>query len=167
MLIKKVDLFSYFQAIQWAENLQWVRFLIAKEKNKRKIKEAAEPIEKWGEVFEWFKVYEKERVELCEKHSNKDENWKAIIVWEEKNAQWAVIKPWTYSITNILEFEKELTELREKHSTAITEREKQLEDYNKILMEEMEIDFEKIKSEDIPSNITPKQFSEILFMIEL
>lgn len=128
------------------------KFAYALLKNKNKIKKKLEEIYSRYQVSEDFKIYDEQRIKLAEKHAKKDDKGEPIVNGEK------------YDIENKEEFEKELNELKEKHKDAIEEREKQIEDYEKELDEESDIEIHKIRK--LPEGMSAREIESAEFMIK-
>jgi hypothetical protein len=64
------------------------------------------------------------------------------------------------------DFMKETGDLREEYKTTIDEQQKNTDDYNKLLDDEIKIELFKIKSEIIPEEITANQLDPIISIID-
>ncbi len=99
-----------------------------------------------------FMEYEKERLELCRVRARKAGDGEPLL---KGNA---------FDIEDMEAFNKEFGVLREKYKEAIEHREEQVSGYNKMLEEEVEVKFHKIREEDFPEKISP---SELMVMMPL
>lgn len=151
--MKRKDLYAYMDALSNVTELKGVKFAYTLIKNKKKIEEEIKILEEVVKASEDFSIYESERIRLCEFHCEKDDNGKPIIS-ENK-----------YKIIDIQNFDNELNILKEKHMSSILERERQINEYNSMLEEDIEINLSKIDYIDIPTDITTAQLESIQFMV--
>lgn len=151
--MKRKDLYMYMDALSNVTELKGVKFAYTLIKNKKKIEEEIKILEEVVKASEDFSIYENQRIRLCEIHCEKDDNGKPIIL-ENK-----------YKILDIQSFDNELNSLKEKHMSSILERERQINEYNKMLEEDIEINLSKIDFIDIPTDITTAQLESIEFMV--
>lgn len=98
---------------------------------------------------ETFQEYEKKRIELCEEVSDKDENGNSIKI---NNGQQFAIPEERQE-----EFATKLAALREEYKEAIEAKDKVEKDFFDLLSEEVEIEFHRVKIDDLPNNITASQ----------
>lgn len=151
--MKRRDLYSYMEALSNVTELKGVKFAYTVIKNKKKIEEEIKILEEVVKASENFSIYEQERIKLCELHCEKEENGRPVII-ENK-----------YKILDTEKFDLELNVLKEKYMSDILERERQINDYNRMLDENIEMNITKIEYNDIPSEITTNQLESIDFMI--
>lgn len=112
-------------------------------------------------VSENFKQYNNERIELCEKYCKRDEFGDLIKkIIDEYNSEYDV------DIENP-DWIKDMNELKNKYSSEISNRNNQIDNYNKMLLEESNIDLKKFSLEVVPDNITVELMTIIKnFIIE-
>lgn len=111
-------------------------------KNKKLILDELEIIEKSLIVSDKFKEYDTKRIELCKKHSNKDENWEAIMIDKR------------FDINDFKWFEKDILKLQEEFKETLNENDKHISDYEKLLNEETKLELVKVDSENIPDELS-------------
>jgi hypothetical protein len=104
-------------------------------------------------VPEKFQEYEEKRLDLCEEVADKDEEGKSIKI---NNGQQFAISPENQDI-----FNEKLKVLREEYKEAIEAKDKVEKDFFDLLAEEIEIDFHKVKIDDLPDNITASQIEAL------
>ncbi len=134
-------------------DLKGVKFNYAIAKNSDKIKSEVKALQKIIEMSKDYKKFDDERIELVKKYSKKDDLGLPMVSDNQ------------YILDNKEEFDVEFELLKDKHKTSVEEREKQLEEYNEILNERIEIDFYKIKLELIPENISTSEMSVLFPLI--
>lgn len=152
--MKNSELFGLYDWLEAVSNIGWARFAYWVAKNKKIILNELKTIESANEPTEEYKNFEKERIELCEKMANKDENWEVKIIGK------------SYDISDFDGFNSELQKLREKHKNALDEMQKKNEEYQKLLDQESVIELFTIRHEVIPECITAKQLDPIMAVIE-
>ena len=133
--MKNKDLFNLFNSLCNLSNLKGIKFSYGIIKNKKNIKNEIEILQNIIKPSQEFIEFDKEREKLCKKYSKKDEKGEIII----KNNNYD-IKSECKEI-----FNKEFDDLKEQNKEFIIKREKQLEEYNKLLEEECNIELHKIK----------------------
>lgn len=135
-------------------NLPGVKFAYGISKNLNLLKPEVNALNEARKPSPEFGLYDKERVELAQKHAEKDEKGKTVTL----NGQ--------YQIVDQEAFDKEFKELQEKHKETLEKREVQMKEFNDLLDKEVEITLHKIKLEDVPQNITTAQMNSIYSIIE-
>lgn len=142
-MVKK-ELYALYSALQALSSAGGARFAYAISKNKKFIQEELELVEKSLVQSDEYKAYEQKRVELCTKHSNKDKDGNPVM---ENNA---------FSIIDMDKFSKELKELQAGYTAELEAHLKKVEEYNKLLDMDTEIEFFKIKLEILPDTYLDK-----------
>jgi len=146
-------------ALDSVSDIKGVKFAFAVLKNRKKLEaqvnEDKSIFEEILKPSEGFKQYEEKRIALCEISSEKDENGKAITEGDR------------YKIVDMIKFNQELNKLTLEHEEAVNDRKRQLEEYNSLMEEEIEIDFQKIGFNDLPEELTENQLRSLEFMLDL
>ncbi len=132
---KKNVIFSYFIA-----------------KNKIAIKGEVDALNEARKASDPFVEFERERVQIAQSMADKIPGTDKPMI--EGNQY--VIKE------NAGKFAEEMETLRNKFKDAIAEREIQMEAFNKILEDDVELDSYKIKFTDLPENIEPSIIEVLL-----
>lgn len=135
-------------------NLKGSKFSYAVAMNITRLKPEVDSIMASNKQRDDFSAYDKERIELAKKHAEKDSSGRPIIIGN------------SYKLENQEEFQKEFTELKEKHKEAIDYREQQNKELDELLETETVIDLYKIGIEEVPEEITTKQMTDIFHIIE-
>jgi predicted DNA binding protein len=153
-MIKKeiIELFNVFESLKHIKDVDFMYLII---KNKQKIKDEIEAIRKISIPSEYYMNYNNEKTELIEKYCEKDE-YENII---NNNGVFKLIKDKTKEAKIAFQF------LDDKYKNTIEENKKQQEKVEKILNEEIEIDFIKIDLDVIPKNEVTGEQLEILMKI--
>jgi len=157
--MKRKEINLYLKSLNEVSEIKGVKFAFSIFKNRKKLENQ---IEEDKTIFEeilkpsdGFKEFESNRIDLCVKHSEKDDNGNPIT----ENDQ--------YKIIDMDLFNSELNNLSELYKNDIDIRYKQVSEYNKIMEEDIVIDFVKVDYNDLPEDVTEKQLRSIEFMINL
>ncbi len=157
---RNIELIQLYNTLHSVGNLKGVRFAYAVSKNIHKIKPHIESLQDSVKPSEEFQKYDKERLELAEKHAKKNKDGQPNKITDlDNNTQ-------SYDIENEEKFQKELKKLQSKYKDALEEREKQIEKYKELLQEEADVELYKIKVEDLPEDITPQQMTNLFMIID-
>jgi len=143
-------------------NVKGAKFSYALVKNKGKIDKELKIIQEVvdKETSKEEKEFDKARVELVKSNSNKDKKGEAKLKANPMTGRQE------YDVKDMDKFNKEFEKLQKEHSKAIELIEKRKTDLDKLLAEEIEIDFHLIKEENIPEEITPQQLSTIAVLLD-
>lgn len=152
--MKKSELIILYNNFDLLKEYKGVKFAYGISKNKEKIKSETKSLQEASRQSEKYSEFENKRLKLCRKYSKKDNNYNPII--ENDN----------FVLINQDDFDEEFKILKEEYKDTIKERETQIEEYEKLLGEEIKIDFYKIEMEDIPADITVKHFEVIKDLIK-
>ena len=99
-----------------------------------------------------YKEYEKERVELNEKHTKRDKDGNPVV--KDKN----------YVIKDKAKFDEEVEKLKKKHKDAIEEREQQRKDVEDLANKEITLDLKTIPLSIVPDKVTVDQLNFLGFL---
>ena len=157
MKLSKQEILNLHGGLNAVESLGGAKFSYCIAKNLSKIKPEIEALQKAYLAKKEFVDYDKERQSLAQSHAVKVDGKPQTII--ENGAE-------KYAIEDQNKFDAELKVLQEKHKTVIDERQKQLDDFTDILKEEVEIELSTLSPEYLPKDITAKQTSGILLIIE-
>ncbi len=153
--MKRRDLYTHLQSLETVKDLKGVKFAYSILKNKKKIEEEIKLFEEVIKPTSAYEEYERKRIVLCEIHSEKDTEGRPVILGDK------------YKLVDIDLFNTELEKLKGGYQDIIEERIEQINEYNKILDEELILDVIKINFIDLPLDITPKQLESIDFMVNI
>lgn len=104
---------------------------------------------------EAFKKFEKERLELCQEHAQKDERGKPKMVNN------------SFIFSDNEAFEKEFLALKKKHPQGVKDKEKQDKEFQELLEKEVKgVKLFKIKVADIPNEMRSSQMIRIFAIID-
>lgn len=158
--MKKSEVLSLYKSLNQLGALSGVKFAYAVAKNINILKNEVESLDKALEPEEKFQEFEKERVALLEKHADKDEGGKPKKETSDNGSEQYVMGD------NLKKFEKEFEVLKKDHKEAVDARDKQIDEYTKLLETDAEVTLHKLKMEDIPESITTRQLAGIYDIIE-
>lgn len=157
--MKRKDIPTVLNTLNEVSEMKGVKFAFSVLKNRKTIESQ---MESDREIFEKiliatdeYKDFEAKRIELCVLHSEKDDNGEPVV----ENDQ--------YKIIDTQKFGEELNTISEQFKDAIDGRQKQIEDYNSLMEDELTLEFKKVSFEDLPQDITEKQLRQLEFMIIL
>ncbi len=152
--MKRSELFNLYNKLQGLRSYNDnKRFSYALIKN---IKIIQEEIEKLNEIIkpnDEFLKFEDERIQICNSHCVKDENGEPDLDGDE------------FKIIDKDKFDESLKPLKEKHNTTLNQRQQQIEKYNSMLDDNIEIELSKVGPDDLPDNITSNELEDIYPML--
>lgn len=154
MAMIKRDLFTLHQGLQSVGDFSGVKFSYAVAKNKKMVFAEIELLQESIKPINGIEEYEKKRVDLCKKYSKLD--GEPAIVNNEY-----MIKP-----SNQKAFDKQLDLLVKEHKEDLSARKKQVDEYNKLLDEPIELNLHKVSIDNVPEAITPKQMEGIMEIVD-
>ena len=148
------EFINLYQMLGYLGELTGARFTYTISKNKEILKNVVEEIQKKAEMHDNYREYEKERVELNEKHTKRDKDGNPEI--KDKN----------YVIKDKVKFEEEVEKLKEKHKEAIEEREQQRKDVEELASKEITLDLKTIPLSIVPDKVTVDQMDVLSILIK-
>ena len=158
--MKKSEVLLLYKALNRLGSLTGVKFAYAVSKNINILKNEIESLDKAMEPSEKFMEYDKARIALVELHAEKDDKGKAKIETSASGAQQYVIDE-----ENKM-FKKAFDTLKAKHKEAVDARDKQTEEYIKLLATDSDVKVYKVKLDDVPKEITAVQMSGIYEIVD-
>lgn len=153
--MKKSEIISLYNGLNSVGNLVGVIFGYACRKNIDIIKPEIEALQVAVTPSKEFLELDQKRVDIVKKYANKDEKGNALIV----NNQFDVKG-------NEETVEKEVGVLRDENKDIFEARDKQVNEYNKLLDEDAKVELYKVKLENVPKEITAAQMNSIFAIIE-
>ena len=144
---------SFWCGLVAVENLAGVKFASVRSRNKREIGLKIADLKEGIKPPEDLVKFEKDRIALCEVHSDKDKDGKSVLVGG------------SYKFSNHKKVERVFDKLKKKYNSTIEAREKQEKEYNKLRDEESDVEIKMVAERDVPKAITGKQFEDIMEMI--
>jgi hypothetical protein len=155
--MKKQELLNLFNGLQDVSNLPGAKWAYAVARNVTKLKPEVEALQKAYQADEKFLEYENKRLKLAQKHAvKKDGKPQTIDIAGHKE----------YLVTDESKFNIEFEKLKKEYKEALDTRKKQVEDFNEILTEEVEVDLYLINHDYIPEGITPAQLTAIMPIVD-
>ena len=164
----KRNLLDLYQSLNKLSTLPGAKFSYAVAKNMLVIKnemEALNEVQKpKADFIKLQKEFEPKRIEIVEKYCKKDDKGIALKKFITINGQQVEI--YDMEPENQVKSNTECeVALKEMNPKIYKEREEQLNEYEKLLDEEVVLMFYKIKQENLPSIITPEQVTSIFPII--
>ena len=148
------EFINLYQMLGYLGELTGARFTYTISKNKEILKNVVEEIQKTAEMHDNYREYEKERVELNEKHTKRDKDGSPVV--KDKN----------YVIKDKAKFDEEVEKLKEKHKEAIEEREQQRKDVEELANKEITLDLKTIPLSIVPDKVTVDQMDVLSILIK-
>lgn len=148
------EFINLYQMLGYLGELTGARFTYTISKNKEILKNVVEEIQKKAEMHDNYREYEKERVELNEKHTKRDKDGNPEI--KDKN----------YVIKDKVKFDEEVEKLKEKHKDAIEEREQQRKEVEELANKEITLDLKTIPLSIVPDKVTVDQMEVLSILIK-
>lgn len=146
--MKNRDLFELQRQLEAVKDLEGVKFSFVCARNKRTITPVIEALEEASKPKEAFVEFETERGELLKKYAKKDENGEPVTIQLNENSV-------QYDIEDVDKLNKAVEKLKKKHAEAITERENQIAEYEKLLDDEFDVDsLSRMDTDILPKGIT-------------
>lgn len=154
--MKNHEIFRLRKALDDVSDIKGIKFAYSVLKNKKILDEEIDIFKKTMEVSEIYNEYDHKRVAICEKYAHLDEHGNPTIVDSQ------------YVITDKESFEKEFVVLKEEYKVAISDRNKQISDYDKLMTEDSDIitKLSKIKFEHLPEDLSAAQLETIQEIID-
>lgn len=151
MQIKRSELFRVKELLESMPKAEKFKFNYAAAKNLRMVKSEIEDMQKTIEADGKMIEYEKARVELCQKYAKKENGNPVIIrgafqIEEDK----------------MDEFNVEIEELKKAYSSTLELHRKRVDGYNVAMTEMVDINFHKVRLEDMPADLKPGDLEMIL-----
>lgn len=152
--MKKQEIVDLYNGLSVIKDLKGVKLNYAIAKNISLLEPEVKALQKAHMSSDSFQEYEKKRVEIAEKYAKKEENGNPIIVNDN------------YILEDKYGFTKEVEKLNKEYKKTIDERKAQMEEVDKLLLEEVPIELHKITLDDIPNDVTTEQMKSIIKIIE-
>ncbi len=152
--MKNKDILILKQGLTMVSGLVGIKFAYGCAKNNSIIQGELEALDKAKEPTKEFAEYDEKRYELAKKHAKKDKDGNPL---SENNS---------LIMENQEEWEKIFSDFKKDYTEVIAQREKQVEEYNKLLEEEVDVKLYQISLEDVPKEITTGQLLVIYPIIK-
>ena len=141
-----------YSALSKLGKLKGVKFSYAVAKNIGRIESHLKELELAIKPDQEYEQYDKLRVQIVEKHADKDENGVPIIEGNQYKVDEEKIK-------------QEIDDLNDKYADAIKYRERQMDEFQKMLNEDVGIEIHMIDKESLPDDISVEQMRIVEFML--
>lgn len=151
--MKKKELAVALESLASVAELKGVKFAYTVIKNKKKIEEEIKNIQEASKPTPEFEEFEKKRIEICSKYSEKDANNEPIV---EENR---------YKIIDTKAFNVEFDKAKADNKEILDARTLQIKEYEALLEEDTNLTFDKISISELPVDITAAQIDGVEFMI--
>lgn len=160
--MKKKDLIKMLEGFPLLEGLKGAKFSYGIAKNKRIIEEEITILRETFKPSKEYEDFNKKRIELCVKHSTKGKDSNPVMIKDPitKNEVFSMVGD------DKKKFNSEFDKLKKENIKFIDENDKQMLENEELLKEESNINLFKIKSVDIPDEISCAQMDIILELIE-
>jgi hypothetical protein len=155
MKIKEASRLFQVLVSDYLKDLKGAKFNYAIIRNQSILKNELSLIEKSFTPSKEYYQYETKRLGILKEYCEKDEEGKPIV--EDDNYKVLPDKTEAYELA--------LAPLKKEYEQALTERQKQLDDFNALVEEEIAFELHKVKLEDVPEDITKEQMEWVLPLI--
>ncbi len=152
--MKKKDLLPLQAALIKLSTIRHTKFAYCIVKNLKKVQQETDIIRSLNKVSAEYTEYEKKRIALCELYAEKNDKGVAIIEGSQ------------YKIKSKKRFNTKLKALQEEYKETIKEKEKRDSEMNELLMEEIDIEFHKIKVDSLPDELSGTDLMAIEDLID-
>lgn len=157
MKVKKRELLKFADVIRSYEGLKYsTKFSYFITKNKLACKDEIEALDEARKPDQKFLDFELERVKTAQEYAEKNPDGSPVI----RNGAFII------SSENQDKFDKEMVKMRKTNKAVLEAREKQEEDFIKLLAEETEFNGTKIKLSELPPQIEPSLL-EVFVVLDL
>lgn len=151
----------FLDRIKQEETKKNVFFLYSIAKNKELIKSELTALEEARKPSEKKQEYEAKRIELCKKYCKKEESGNPIIL--DLGLPTA---RFDFDIEEKNKFDEEMVPLQEEYKEILEEEKIQMEEFNNLLKEEIEVNLIKFQLSKLPESMTGNDF-DILYELDL
>lgn len=155
MKLKGKEIMELSIWLQEAADNKGQKFSYAVAKNLVEIKKKVKELQDIKEPTKEYKKFDEKRIKLAEKFADKGQDGKSLIA----NRNYVIIG-------KKKEWDKAFKEFSKENKKVLDAYKKQLNDYNKALEKEFEVEVFKIKQEDMSEDITANQRIGLMALIE-
>ncbi|KKN98405.1 hypothetical protein LCGC14_0144970 [marine sediment metagenome] len=152
--MKNRDVLRIAAGLSAVANIKGVKWNYAVARNLRTLEMIVQSLQDASKPPEAFMAYQKERIDLCIKHAVKDDDGKPQV------------SNFEYIIQDRVSFDVELKALQDQHADMISAREQQIEEYNELLEDSVDINLFLLSPDNIPEEVTGGQLAAIMEIIE-
>jgi hypothetical protein len=157
---KALALYDLFDRLLKSGEIKNVRFHYLVVKNKKLIESERAALQAVIVPHEDFTTYEKKRMEICQAMAEKDD--KGV----PKRRRTPIGEEFVIDPAKIEEFSKNISSLIEESKDALDKRQNQKIEFDKLLLEEIEIEFNKIKLDIIPDALLGNDVELLFELVE-
>ena len=157
--MKRFELFTLLGSLDKLDNLTGVKFNYVIDKNRTSISGEVTDMKKLNEPSLEFQEYDKLRLQLLQKHADKNE------LGQPKFVQSGGMVRFDIPDKNMKKFQSELDNISKEYEKAIKERDKQLFEYDRFMQEDVTLKFETLTIEDIDNQINGEQYKIIKYFV--
>ncbi len=154
MKLTKLEVIRLWNAIESCKEHKNTKFIYATLRTKKVLETEVEVLTALSTPSKKFKEYQQERIALCNKHA-KVKDGKPVT----ENGEFV------FSVSGQKMFKASLSKLKKRFSDWIDERDAQMEDYNKILKEGIELDIHQVNLMYVPEDLNASILSGLLPLI--
>lgn len=154
--LTKKQIVGLYQSLLDVGSLKGVRFSYAVAKNTLILEPEVEAIKRMYAESKEFAEYNRERIKIAEKYAVIENGRPKKMIRDGMEV---------YDIKDNDQFTAEIKDLQAKYESVLKDREKQLNDIDRILEEKVTYDLEMIHISDVPSDIEAKQMTNIFIII--
>lgn len=155
MKLKGKEIMELSIWLQEAADNKGVKFAYAVAKNLVEIKKKVKELQDIKKPTKEYKKFDEKRIKLAEKFADKGQDGKPLIA----NRNYVIIG-------KKKEWDKAFKEFSKENKKVLDAYKKQLNDYNKALEKEFEVDIYKINKEDLSEDTTANQLIGLAVLIE-
>lgn len=155
--LKHKEVLGIYYSLPILGELKGVKFNYGIDKNRKRLKKEVETLEERAKPSKEFEEYDKERVKVNEKFSQKNEDGTPKMVTNQQQQ----VSRYVIDDKRKTEFDKEQDELKIKHKAAVESREAQLKEYREFLEGESDFTPFFIDIDSVPTEINGNQFELI------
>lgn len=155
MKLTKHDVIKLWNAIEACKEHKNTKFIYSTLRTKKLLADDVEVLTALASPSKKFKEYQKERVELCVKHSTKTAGGAPEI----ENGEYV------FSTSGRVVFSADLDKLKERFADWIEERGEQMDAYDTALKEEVDIDVHQVALMYVPEDLDASVLSGLLPLI--
>lgn len=149
-ILKNWELLDLLHGFDAVGDLRGVKFAYAVAKNKDRVLREVRSLQKSIEPSKEVMKYEKERISLCLIYCQKDENGKPLIQHDIY-----------VGVDGNPKFDEALAKLKDEFKEALDKQKEDQEEYDRLLNEEVEVEFHPLQFADVPEDTTASQMSGI------
>jgi len=158
MKLTKQQVLDLYNGLQAVSNLPGAKWAYAVDRNINKLQPEINSLQRAYAINdEEYKEFNNKREQLAKKHAKKEDGKPKTITLNNKRE---------YILEDEEAFQKEFKKLKKEYKEAVKRREEQMDEFNDILKDEIELNLYMIDPDYMPEKITPTQVSNIMLVID-